>query len=267
MKIKRNVVVGTVLLCLLIITVAVSQREYVSASGNVNLVVRPTKKVFRLGEIVPVEVAITNSSNSALYVSDVPCIKISREDGQFKLYSPRENDFVLDGTRQPTIIKPHETLRIQRTILWNHKPEAAHLNTEAAEPLIEGRILTDYAFAEPGNYFVKGCIGISEKGVWNTVESEPVGISLVTPVGEDLAIWNRIKSKGDVGYFLQQGDVRMLPYKTEEREKLIAEIKQIVDQYPNSFYAESLRQSLAKFDENEKKREESRKKLAQAPNQ
>jgi hypothetical protein len=79
-----------------------------------------------------------------------------------------------------------------------------------------------------------------------------------------LEVWYRIKDNGDIGYFLQEGEiVRGRYHKPEERAKFQQEVERLLNQYPNSFYAQSLRQSLDKFKANEEKRKASLEKMKQ----
>ena len=103
------------------------------------------------------------------------------------------------------------------------------------------------------------------KVVKSELESDPITLLIQEPVGEDLEVWNRIKNSGEIAYFIQEGDIAIPGYKKEEREKLRLEIEQIINDYPDSFYAESLRQSMAKFQANEAKRQESLQKIQKQP--
>ena len=87
-------------------------------------------------------------------------------------------------------------------------------------------------------------------------------ITITEPNGENLDVWNKIKDNGDIGYFLQEGDlIRGRYYTAEERAKFQQEVQQIISEHPNSFYAQSLRQSLDKFRASEAERQEYMKKL------
>ena len=105
-------------------------------------------------------------------------------------------------------------------------------------------------------YYLKVWASIIKNEESTTIESEPIKITIEEPADEDLEVWNKIKNNGDFAYFIQEGDIRIPVYKMEERAKFQQEVEQILIDYPNSFYATSLRQSLDKFKANEAKRQE-----------
>lgn len=106
------------------------------------------------------------------------------------------------------------------------------------------------AFTEPGVYRIKARFNPIIKGEKNSgfIYSDPIQITLEKPVGEDLIVWDKIKENGDIAYFIQEGYPRIPEYKAEDRAAFLKMVEQIVIDHPNSFYAESLRRSLGKFE-------------------
>ncbi|HMS39164.1 MAG TPA: hypothetical protein PKE69_02980 [Pyrinomonadaceae bacterium] len=138
-------------------------------------------------------------------------------------------------------------------VLWNVKPEVSHLNSDAAKRVSKGRIMTDYAFPSVGTYSIKAVLTLADENK-TKIESEPIQIRIIEPIGNDLKIWNSIKQNGEIAYFIQQG--RFLTIKETETEKLAQQIEQIVADYPDGILAVQLNQSLGKFRFNEIKRKE-----------
>jgi hypothetical protein len=231
--------------------------------NQLGLSVIPSKANYALGEIVNLSFRLTNESEDNvsilgnLQTSDGSLsVYISRDGKNFNKYTHSKWG-VKDSKWQPIKLLPSESVDTLASILWNKKPETQGLNPEVAEKATEGRILSHYAFPESGTYYVKASYYIYFIKEINPVlvESEPVEITIEEPVGENLEVWNKIKDNGDFAYFIQECDFRIPSYKTEERAKFQKDIEQILNQYPDSFYAQSLRQSLDKF----KAREEERK--------
>jgi hypothetical protein len=161
-------------------------------------------------------------------------------------------------------IEPKESITNSAYVFWNSKPNISEsIAPEVIKRATEGKILTSYAFPEAGDYYVKATyvIYLVSRSTPVLLESEPIKLTIEAPVGEDLEVWNKIKDDGDFAYFIQEGDIRIPSHKPEEREKFLNKVEEIITLFPNSFYAESLRQSLAKFRADEAKRQESIQKL------
>lgn len=249
------IIVGILFLCCV---VGLSYSKYVESSNKIYLKINFPKSTYKLGEIASLGIEITNKHSEVIYLSgeaiDTMKIKISAgSNNDFKDYYGNSRNFLVDGDYHIKI-NPNETINRQQAILWNFKPDVSGLNSDAAKPVLEGRISTDYAFSEAGTYFVKAVLILkSEEPI--VIESESIKITIEEPVGKDLEVWNKIKNNGNYAYFIQEGDIRISAYKTEERAKFQQEVEEIINQYPNSFYAESLRQSLVKFKSNEAKKQ------------
>jgi hypothetical protein len=264
---KEKMKNGKIVCFLTIILVALFvfvQSKFVSASNDIAITVSVPKNEFRLGEIVRVDIGVKNTSNIPLQVSANPCIKVTaKKDNAYLLYAPPGSGFTIDGVEAPIILKPQQELLNQESVFWNFKPEVNHLNKDAAKPESENRILSDYAFSESGVYLIKGCTAFVSNEKWQAVDSDSVEITITDSVAaDDLEAWNLLKQNGNMGYLLQVGDIpTAIQYKSEEREALLKEVDSLLNEYPNSFYAVSLRQSLDKFRAKEAKRRDATRSL------
>lgn len=251
MKFRKRLIICLALLSFMDV-VGLGQKR--SPSNVLNITIEPPKKSFLLGEIVPAEIKITNNTKSPLSISQNTSIKISSQsDDGYKLYVPQGPAFTIDGVEMPVILKPRATFIIKQTILWNNSPEVSHLSPNAARSYTEGRILSHYAFSEPGPYFMKAYVGLLDNGKWTTVESAPIEITIAEPVGDDLEVWNRIKGNREIPHFLQEGNFTRGYHRPIYIELLTQLIEQILTDYPNSFYAPLFRQNLNIFRANEAK--------------
>ena len=232
--------------------------NFASASNEVEIKVTVPRTEFLLGEIVPVDIGVKNITNVPLQTSLSPGIKVtSKKDNVYKSYAPPRNSFTIDGYDAPLILRPQEQKWTRQSVFWNYKPQVSHLNKDAAKPEIENRILSDYVFTEGGVYLIKGCTALLINGKWKVVDSDPIEITITEPVGDDLEVWNKIKDNGEFAHFLQEGDMTRGYHKPEERAKLQQAVEEILGDHPNSFYAQSLSQSLARFKAIEAKRQQS----------
>jgi len=231
-----------------------------SNSSPLKLIVKSNKETYKLGEIVHLSFELKNISSKDAFIGEVfgvgggsLTVHVSKDSKNFPEYSPGWG--IVDFSPQATLIKPNKSIATSASVLWHLKPNA--LDGESNEVINEvgkKKLLTTYAFPEPGNYFVKAIFR-------NNLESEPIQITIEKPQGEDLEVWNKIKDDGNFAYFIQINDFLIPSYKTEEREKFKQKVEKIINTYPNSFYAQSLRQSLEKFNANQAKRQEFLQKL------
>lgn len=269
MKNKKMIIILSLMLSVCCLVGLAYSKKSADTPTNILLTISSSETIYKLGEIVSIKTRITNRNSEPVNLVGTPetivGIEISYENQKnYQHYAGPSvlHNFMVDGSDPYITIKIGETLINQRSILWNYKPEVSHLNSDAAKSFLESRILTDYAFTKAGTYFIKAISIISKDGNSEKIESEPIKIIIIEPIGEDLEVWNKIKENGDIGYFLQEGDIaRGSYYKPEEREKFLKEVDQILIDYPNSFYAEPLRQSLAKFQANDTKRQKYLKKM------
>lgn len=237
------------------------------SNGNLNIKITSSKDSYSIGELVHFSLQIANISNSEVFLKGIDVeshyakIFISKNKTAYQEYKSPKPVIKSKGT----FLRSGEIAQSTSTILYNIKPKTVGLSYDAAKEVSNGKILTDYAFPEAGEYYIKAVLYIPNKEGNKQIESEPVKITIEEPQGEDLEVWNKIKDSGDFAYFIQEGDMRILPYKPEERAKFQEEVEDILNKYSNSFYASSLRQSLDKFRASEAKRLEFQEKMKAKP--
>lgn len=222
------------------------------------------KSTFVLGEPVEVAFEVQNQGekNEAIPSKGV-------ESGSLKVYISNQNEdykrYTTSGWGREfdygTTLKPGQTYTYKASVLWNGKPDVSHLNEDAAKRILKGKITTEYAFPEPGTYFIKGVSYFGGNSTPN--ESEPIKIVINEPNGDDLEVWNQIKGNKEIALLMQSGEFNT----TKETEKisLVNQVEQIVEQHPNSIYSNYLKPNLEKFRAMEAKREEFYKNMKQKP--
>jgi hypothetical protein len=225
-------------------------------------IVISSKNTYFLGEVVSLECLVKNTGIKNVKIAG----ELGLEDGTFSIWVSKDaktfekyNNTTwgkVDRHVNRIELKPDETVSNQATVLWNSKPKTS-------DPAFEKKITTDYAFPVAGDYYVKLRYVIYPETTPVWIESVPIKISITKPEGDELEVWNKIKDNGYFAYFIQEGDMLIPSYKSEERLKFQTEIEQILTDYPNSFYATSLSQSLNKFKASEAKRKEFIKKHKQ----
>jgi hypothetical protein len=248
---------------IILLTIRTVRSVAANDSANLEMSVIVQKQTFKIGEVINLNVQLNNKGRekvSLLNTFNVGAgylhIYISKQQNQFGKYSNPK--WGIDDTfRGNIVLNPNESANEAISICWNNKPVTSDsLSPAINKKMMEGKILTDYAFSEPGIYYVKATylINLMSQLKPILIESESIKITIEEPKGEDLEVWNKIKDNGNFAYFIQEGDMLIPSYKPEERAKFQAEVEQILTDYPNSFYAASLSQSLAKFKASEAKR-------------
>ncbi len=240
-----------------------------TASKVVSLKVSSDRTNYKLGEIIEIETRITNNSSKTIEVGgdskSWATVKIADGQGKdYKIYvaPPDKNSITLDGINFGVFIRPYKTYSRKQTILWNYKPDVAHLSSDASKSYTDGRILTEYAFPVSGKYFVKLFSHIELNGISVDYDSQPLEINVSEPTGIDADIWNEIKSNADIGYFMQEADlVRGRYYKQAERDEFQLTIQNLISENPKGIYAEKLQRSLHVFRLEEMKQGDYRKLL------
>lgn len=231
------------------------------STGKLQLKIQSSKQVYRLGEPVDLTFQLHNVSDSPV---PVDCFWTSTGALTVYLADSRKSDFAQYdagwGTVEAVcnnIIKPGGNLQTSAKILWNRVIEDSNLiSPDVTKRARVGRIASSYAFPKPGVYLIKAS---AFNYATAKIESEPLEVTIEAPVGEDLEVWNKIKNSCDIAYFIQIGDLQAPSYKPDEREKVLQEIEQIINQYPDSFYAEMLRDNLSKFHAAEARRKQAAK--------
>jgi hypothetical protein len=240
---------------------AIKQTE---ANLPLSLKVSADKQFYLQGEAVKLKFEISNLTEKPFrmpYRPDVSTgylkVWIAFDGQRFNRYNNTSWGLTEGGG---TTIQPDQSIISEATVLWNHKPDVSRLNLEAIKNSTEGVILNHYAFPEVGTYSIKAVLTVpGETRV--TIESEPIQIVISEPVNDDLTVWNLIKDDRDIAYFIQQND--FLPSKDEERDILLKKVEQIAADYPNSFLAGQIRQSLELFRIKDAKRKETQEKSRQ----
>jgi hypothetical protein len=246
MKYKKIMTIFIGITCIFAVTSFAYIR--VSSDTKLKLAVSFPKETYKLGEPINPIFALQNKGDKTITLWD----KFGVETGFIHVLATKNNETNPIGFGNSkwgkgdsffkTFISPNEIVQSSARILWFRDPKTD-------EPA--------FRLTEAGEYYFKIIYAAHlEEGKQTTtkLESEPVKITIKEPVGEDLEVWNKIKDNGNFAYFIQEGDMLIPSYKAEERAKFHAEIEDILNKYPNSFYAEPLRQSLDKFKINEAKR-------------
>ena len=247
----------------------VYQQESHSLNQKLKLSTKTPKNNYVVGEKVPLSFEVTNISDTDVNVLDTLLginagyltLRISRDGVNFEKYDAGWGTLEIVSSSKK-LLKPNENIETSASVFWNSKPMISKdLSADYAKKAVEGRILTDYAFPKAGNYFVKAAYSVFLVGQDDpiTLESAPVQVSIEEPVGGDLMAWKKIKDRGDIGYFIQQGDFRSS--KSEEREKIRSEVENIINDYPGTVISNQLKQSLEKLKKSEQLIKETREKM------
>lgn len=234
-------------IALILFSVLLSTQAESGQSEQLEISNKPSKNTYLTGELVDLNLRLDNKSTRDVTIKN----GFSVLDGYLKVYiSSNGIDFeeyfntkwgTKDGASKPITLKPNEAIETSATLLWNYKPALY-----SSKPL-KDKIATDYAFPNPGNYLVKSkfVVYLSDSKEPITIESDPVSISITEPVGEDLEVWMKIKDRGDIAFFLQEGAVRS--GNKDEQDKLVNDVQQILSLHPGSMYSQRLRENLESF--------------------
>ena len=269
MKNNKAIAIFLVLLsCLLIVFINSESKIGYSQSKNTNfsLSLNTPKQTYILGEKIQLDIKVEKQLQEVIVPqsSKARCgylkIQVANETRNYKDYfGPK---WQTENCEVVLPLNDNEAFKVKESLLWNVKPEVSHLNKDAAKRKSKGRIMTDYVFPEIGTYYIKTVLSFPDD-IQPKIESEPIKIIIEKPVGDDLEVWNEIKDDGGIAYFIETGNFLTSYSKTEERDKLQQKIERIINTYPNSFYTESLRNSLRKFQAIEAKRQEFLQKIRQ----
>lgn len=141
-----------------------------------------------------------------------------------------------------------DSFEIPVNIFWNDRPKLAHLSPAAADRVSRDRILTSLVFPEAGTYFVRAELANAVvNGVSATLKSKAVEIRVSQPLGDDAIVWEKIKDRPDIAFFLQEGWFRKV--NAAERNLLEDELASLVATYPSSRIAHKVGKSLKRFKE------------------
>ena len=267
MNIKRKSIFWISIIIFGLIVFSLLVQGKTESTNNLTVEVQQLKSSYMLGEIVSLNIEIKNQSESDIYLfgTDVESgylqILISQDGNTFKKYS---NSTWGNKNKRGKVIKPLEIIKSTATVLSNAVPGTSGLSDSAVLRFKDKQIMTVYAFQEIGDYYLKVFLGIPSEDGNREFESKPIKITITEPIGEDFQVWNLIKDRGDFAYFIQNED--LVDFKSPEKQaKFQQDIEEILNTYPNSFYASSLRQSLDKFKANEARLIEFQKKVKAKP--
>jgi len=187
------------------------------------------KQDYALGEVVRLTIKITNVSDQAIEIPEVPSLTnglislfVAGKEG-FREYQWPGAHADVDGAG--VRIAPGKVLETEATM---------YLNLREAE--------TEYAFMKAGAYRVKAMVFVGDV----ELVSQPVTIRVHEPKGADLEVWKVLQANPDLGYFVQLGTPN--PYlSTAERTALVKALSDLTDVYPDSRQAEDIRLSLIKY--------------------
>jgi hypothetical protein len=253
MKTRRAFYMALVALVSMLCTAIVLSQSDNSASKDIKLLtlqVKADKDSYLPGEVITLNFKILNNSRESVLLSKSADVQtgqlqvfIADESNQYNQYSgPRWGLVDVIGGRYITL-SPGESFETTATVLHNRRVETSHLSKNAAAEIKKGRIQTDYVMPQAGMYFIKAVL--IDDALASKIESEPVGIVIEEPQGADLEVWNKLKSDGDYGLFIQTGEIaeRADGPKTKE---IVGTLKEIENSYPTSKYLNHIRAALAK---------------------
>jgi hypothetical protein len=221
--------------------------------------VYPSSKGYVLGELVKLRIRITNRSDQAIVLSQMPSVDtgdihvlVAAGDAFKKYIGPQWG--VRDVATAAAIeLAPEEYVETQATLLYHHRIETKHLSTAYAQQITRDYIDSDYAFTTPGTYRIKVVFSGGES--LGSVESEPVSISVREPKGGALKVWNALKSDARLGYFLQAGGPNGDP-RSPESEELAETLNALATTYPESPQVGDILSSLSRYTKSLKKLKE-----------
>lgn len=222
---------------------------------------KSNKERYVLGEPITVEFTFINESTAPLKVSEQGV-----ETGGLKIFIARgkgaeyQEYFVSSWGRRrgyEIALEPNQSHALKpATILWNGKPDVSHLNENAGKQVLAGKITTEYAFPEPGVYFIKGRSYFGENAT--PIESDPIKVIIEEPKDDDLEVWKKIKRNAQLAILMQRGEFSTSD--ENKKQELIAAVEEIVILHPTSTYSSYLKTNLEKYKADELRRKQSMEK-------
>lgn len=220
------------------------------------------KKSVLLGEPVFVEFELRNVGTTTVAVHQLGVengilkVYVADADGDFKRFWGYGWGNTMSRMRT---LAPGEAQKYKEITILNHgKIETDGLSVSAARAKTEDSVNTEFAFPQPGKYFIKAKSSFADKlpnvgsGALPVqiveIETEPIEVVVKEPVGDDRSVWNRIKGNPQIVFLLQSGE---LP--AGKSDKVISEVEEIVRTFPNSMYATHLRRRLDDYRDVESK--------------
>lgn len=234
------------------------------------------KETFVLGEPTSIEFKFSNNGKTSLAVH-----QLGVENGILKIFVAGQNGEYKRfwgygwGQRLGRMLSlaPGESHSYREaTILYQGKIETEGLSEKAIRSKLDGNVTTEYAFPEPGIYFIKGLSSYADivpsfgsdlpPIEVKSIESEPIKVVIKEPDGEDLEVWNQIKGNEEIALLMQAGSFNTS--NEAAKEKLVSQVEQIIEKYPSSTYSMYLRPNLEKYKANEERRNKFYKNIKQS---
>lgn len=257
MKQLKSTVLGVVILFVTFSSLPQSSGQSNGPEASLELRISTAKGEYILGEPVRLErllIKIGDYTRVGFEPDDHGALGvfISKDGGEFLHYRFGGWD---DLSNRPTSDGPGR-YKLFHTILLNKKPETAHLSDYGRREAEKGMMLTDYAFPEPGEYRIRAKRiytvrrGTATYGTSAFARSNEISIRVKEPEGDDLKVWEIMKSDPDIGHFLMVGDA---PDRRPSIEStVLARVDRIVSEYPDSYLAGLLK---VKVQEHRERRE------------
>ncbi len=136
----------TMFMLIVVWTIGVNANKSLDNNPNLILQVSSEKQAYVQGEIVKLNFELINRTNEAIKLPVTPDVStgylkvlISSSNQDFKQYHNSKWGLKEGGRKT---IQAGQSFKSQATLLWNSKPQVAHLNIDAAKRASEGKILT-----------------------------------------------------------------------------------------------------------------------------
>ncbi len=207
------------------------------------LTVASSQGSYVMGELVELTASVKNIGKNKAVINKLLTIEsgnlqifIAGDDREFGSYLGP--GWGIDERMIQYTLNPGESISDSDKILWNFAPAVTHLNARAAKQAQKGRVPTSYAFDKPGLYRIK----LRDD---KTFESNEIIVVIEEPTGDDLQIWQAIKDRPDLGFFIQKGSPQS--YDPAEMTRVKKGIESLLEQHPNGKISNALRESLVSF--------------------
>lgn len=196
-----------------------------------------------LGEPIDLTLVLRNTAPGAIELQP-PSEKTGNvqlaiaEDGSraaFRSYNGPEWG-TKDVRRPPVRLKKNGSLRLNLHVLSSGAPRAAKADSN--------EIKTPFAFGAAGRFVVRVRYDDRSSCPDQPVEAT-LAIQVAAPVGEELVVWDRIKSCAACAVLLHTAELDPNDRASQEAVTLF---RQIVAQHPRTRYAKSMRAVLTKID-------------------
>jgi len=216
--------------------------------GRIEVSLTAEKGTHVLGEEIGLDLTVRNASAEEMefvapsVMTGSLRLFISDDAKEYREYvGPRWG--MLDTQDQRRMVPPAGEFSAKATVLFNRRVPTAHLNQMYAERYSKERLDREYAIPEAGSYWLKASYTVGREIYW----SAPVMIEVMAPVGAEAELWERIKSDGAFGYFLQTGDIKYRPG-SPQADEFLQKARQIASDHPETELARGLGTKLEKYD-------------------